>query len=219
MINQLARITLTALALAGFAGSAQAALIAETSGACVDFEDCLGATLYLSVDDNDDSTTWTVTLRINTDGYTGGRAGLNQIGFKAIQDWTSAEVISAPVGSMTNPAPYDSLVPWNPVTEASIHANSLCDPSPGGTDKVCAAGFVNIEAGGDYTWVFLIEGGTLIADTSEWHLGGQYADGRYRTPGQVMSTEGGGTPPVPEPTAAVLFGLGALLVTRSVRRR
>ena len=58
-----------------------------------------------------------------------------------------------------------------------------------------------------------------MADTSEWHLGGQYADGRLRSPGHVISTDGGGTVPVPEPTAAVLFGLGALLVTRSVRRR
>jgi MYXO-CTERM domain-containing protein len=78
---------------------------------------------------------------------------------------------------------------------------------------------VNIEAGGDYTWTFLIEGGTLIEDTSQWHLGGQYANGWYRSPGDVISTDGGGTPPVPEPTGAVLFGLGALLVTRSVRRR
>ena len=59
---------------------------------------------------------------------------------------------------------------------------------------------------------------TLITDTSNWHLGAQYADGLYRSRGHIISAEGGGTP-VPEPTAAVLFGLGAILVTRSVRRR
>ena len=63
-----------------------------------------------------------------------------------------------------------------------------------------------------------IDDGTLITDTSEWHLGAQYSDGMYRSRGNIISAEGG-TPPVPEPTSALLFGLGALLVTRSVRRR
>jgi hypothetical protein len=64
----------------------------------------------------------------------------------------------------------------------------------------------------DYTWTFLIEGGTLM-DTDEWHLGAQYANGPNRSQGQIISAQ------VPEPTAAVLFGLGAILVTRRARRR
>jgi hypothetical protein len=216
---RLTRIALTALALVVFAGSAQAALVAQAYGACGPTDGCEGSTLFLSVDDNGGSGSWLVTYTINTEYYTGDELGMNQVGFKVIQGWTSAEVITSPPGSMTNPVPYDGLVPWNPVSEAPVHANSLCEPGPGGTDKVCAAGFVNVKSvGGDYTWVFLIEGGTLITDTSEWHFGGQYADGRLLSPGHIISTDGGAQP-VPEPTAAVLFGLGALLVTRSVRRR
>jgi len=210
MINQLARTALTTLALAGFAGSAQAALIAETSGVCGPTDGCDGSTITLSVDDDGGSGNWLVTYTINTDNYTGNDAGLNQVGFSAIDGWTSGTVLTSPVGSLTD---------WNPVIESPISANSLCDHTNGNTDKVCVSGFVNIEAGGDYTWTFLIEGGTLIEDTSQWHLGGQYANGWFRSPGDVISTDGGGTPPVPEPTGAVLFGLGALLVTRSVRRR
>ena len=72
---------------------------------------------------------------------------------------------------------------------------------------------IDITAGGDYTWTFRIDDGTLITDTSEWHLGAQYANGHYRAKGKIISAA------VPEPTAAVLFGLGAILVTRRVRRR
>jgi len=72
---------------------------------------------------------------------------------------------------------------------------------------------------GSKSWEAIrIDDGTLITDTSNWHLGAQYADGQFRSAGRIISAESGGTP-VPEPTAALLFGLGAILVTRSVRRR
>jgi hypothetical protein len=144
-------------------------------------------------------------------GYTGSKAGFNQIGFKAIDGWTSGSVLSSPVGLPAGPLP--AIVYDDPIA-----SNSLCDTSNGDTDKVCIHGYVNITSGGDYTWTFRIDDGTLITDTSEWHLGAQYADGRFRSAGHIISAEGG-TPPVPEPTAALLFGLGALLVTRSVRHR
>jgi len=50
-------------------------------------------------------------------------------------------------------------------------------------------------------------------DVGEWHLGAQYAGGPWRSSGHIISAQ------VPEPTAAMLFGLGAILVTRRVRRR
>jgi hypothetical protein len=220
MISHLTRFALTALALAGFAGSAPAALIAQTSGVCGPTDGCEGSTLTLSVEDGG-SDSWLVTYTINTEGYTGNLAGFSQIGFKAIDGWTTGAVLSSPDGSFSD---------WNPLFESPIAANSLCGKTNGNTDKVCVFGFVNIrdpqpDGTYDYTWTFRIDDGTLIADTSEWHLGAQYADGLYRdgarvgSAGHLISTDGGGTQAVPEPTAAVLFGLGALLVTRSVRRR
>jgi hypothetical protein len=208
MISHLARFTFSMLALVGFAGSAQALQFAKLTLDDCDSMGCDGSTLYLSVQEEAGGSFF-VTYTINTDGYTGSKAGFNQIGFKAIDGWTSGSVLSSPVGSVTD---------WNPVFESPIASNSLCDKTNGNTNKVCIAGFVNIQGGGDNTWTFQIDDGTLITDTSEWHLGAQYADGRFRSAGKIISAEGGAQP-VPEPTAAVLFGLGALLVTRSVRHR
>jgi len=209
MLSRLTGWMFAALALVGFAGSAQALQFAELTLNDCDAMGCEGSTLYLSVQEEAGGS-WLVTYTINTDGYTGDRLGFNQIGFKAISGWTSGTVLSSPVGSMTD---------WNPIFDDPIASNSLCDTSNGDTDKVCIHGFVDITAGGDYTWTFRIDDGTLITDTSQWHLGAQYANGHYRARGQILSAEGGGGPTVPEPAAAVLFGLGALLVTRSARRR
>jgi len=198
-----------ALLLVGFAGSAQALQFAELTLDNCDSMGCAGSTLYLSVQEEAGGS-WLVTYTINTDGYTGDKLGFNQIGFKAISGWTSGTVLSSPIGSVTD---------WNPIYDDPIASNSLCDTSSGDTDKVCVHGFVDITAGGDYTWTFRIDDGTLITDTSQWHLGAQYANGHYRARGNIISAEGGGGPSVPEPAAAMLFGLGALLVTRSARRR
>jgi hypothetical protein len=213
MISHLARTAFIALLTVGFAGSAQAAL-AELFLSDCDAMGCEGSTLYLAVDEGEVAGTWEVTYTINTTNYTGGLAGFNQIGFKVIKDWDVGMVTSSPAGSEPIDGggggdPYD---PWNPVFEAPIHSNSLCDANGGNTSKVCIAGFVDIREGGNYTWTFLITGGTLM-DVSEWHLGAQYAGGPNRAAGHIISAQ------VPEPTAAVLFGLGAILVTRRARRR
>ena len=204
------RPALAALALFAFAGSAQALQFADLTVDNCDAFGCEGSTLYLSVQEEVGGT-WLVTYTINTDNYTGDRLAFNQVGFKAISGWTTGTVESYPVGSVTN---------WNPVYAAPINSNSLCSNTNGNTDKVCVAGYVDITAGGDYTWTFRLDGGTLFADTSEWHLGAQYtplsAAGRAR--GKIISYKGS-SPPVPEPTAAVLFGLGAILVARRARRR
>ena len=208
MIVQVFRVALAALALSGFAGVAQAALFELTVDDC-DAYGCAGSTLYLSVEEEAGGS-FLVTYTINTTDYTGDRLGFNQVGFKAISDWTSGTVLT-----------YPSITDWNPVYAAPINSNSLCDNTNGDTDKVCVAGYVDITAGGDYTWVFRIDDGTLITDTSEWHLGAQYTPltGAGRARGQIISYDGGGSDPVPEPTAALLFGLGAILVTRRVQRR
>jgi hypothetical protein len=211
MASYLTRFAITALALVGFAGSAQALQFADLTLNDCDSMGCQGSTLYLSVQEEVGGS-WLVTYTINTDNYTGSLAGFNQIGFKAISGWTTGTVLSSPVGSVTD---------WNPVFESPIASNSLCEKTNGDTDKVCVAGFVNIQDAlpdgtYDYTWTFRLDDGQLITDTSEWHLGAQYANGRFRSAGNIISAD---AQPVPEPTAAVLFGLGALLVTRSLRRR
>lgn len=225
MVSRFTGIAITALALVGFAGSAQAALLGEISFSAAECESmgCEGSSLYLKVEDTEFyaaySTGFVITYTIDTGsssnlpGYTGSKTGFNQIGFKVIKDWDLSgnnEVIGYPSGSVDD---------WNPVFDDPIASGSECDTSSGDTDKVCLNGFVNIvDTPGEYTWVVYIEEGTLM-DVDEWHLGAQYANSRYRTEGSengnIISTEA----PVPEPTAAVLFGLGAILVARSARRR
>ena len=206
MVTKITRIVCAALLLVGVAGSAQGALMySELTLNDCDLMGCEGSTLFLSVQEEAGGT-WLVTYTINTDNYTGSLAGFNQIGFKAIANWTSGTVLSSPAGSIDD---------WNPVFEAPINSNSLCDNIQGNSSKVCVWGFVDVTAGGDYTWTFRLDGGTLL-DVEDWHLGAQYANGPWRSAGHIISAEAA---PVPEPTAAVLFGLGAILVTRRLRRR
>lgn len=222
MILRLPRFVFTALVLVGFAGSAQAAILGELSFSAAECDSmgCEGSSLYLKVEDTADydaySTGFVITYTIDTTGYTGSKTGFNQIGFKVVTNWDldgNNDVIGYPSGSMDD---------WMPVFDDPIASGSECDKSSGDTDKVCLNGFVNIVTSpGEYTWVIYLEEGTLM-DVDEWHLGAQYANSRYRTSGRdngnIISTDSIGQP-VPEPTAALLFGLGAILVTRSVRRR
>ncbi|MBW2693480.1 MAG: hypothetical protein JRE57_12750 [Deltaproteobacteria bacterium] len=207
MVSNIGRIVLIVLLAAGFSGTAQAALLqyAELTLNDCDSMGCEGSTLFLSVQEEAGGS-FLVTYTIDTTNYTGDRDGFNQIGFKAIKDWTSGTVLSSPT---------DPTQTWNPVIEGPIASQSLCSTAVGKTDKICIHGFVDVTSGGEYTWTFRIDDGTLIMDTSEWHLGAQYADGHYRATGKIISA---GSQPIPEPTAALLFGMGALLVVRSTRR-
>lgn len=224
MLSLLTRFVLTALILVGFAGSAQAALLGEISFTAAECESmgCEGSSLYLKVEDGTDygyTGGYVITYTIDTTDYYGTKDGFNQIGFKVVTNWDldgSNDVISSPT-DLADP-PDD----WKPVYDDPIASGSECDTSAGDTDKVCLNGFVNIvDTTGEYTWVVYLEEGTLM-DIDEWSLGAQYANSRYRTEGRdngnIISTTSIGQP-VPEPTAALLFGLGAILVTRSVRRR
>jgi len=206
----LARFVFTTLAIVGFAGSAQAALIAETFLSNCDLDGCDGSTLYLSVDDDGGSGNFIITYTVNTDNYIDLKDGINQVGFKVITGWDPLlSTVTGPTGSGS----------WS-LVEATVNSSKdgPCDPNVGNkTDKVCSSGFVNITSDGEYTWEFYLVGGMLIESTEEWHLGGQYADGGGRAKGQIWSTSGSSVP-IPEPTAAVLFGLGAILVARHTQR-
>jgi hypothetical protein len=210
MISHLIRFTFASLALIGYVGSAQAALIAETFFDNCDADGCDGSTLYLGVDGGSGNGNWIITYTVNVDDYSDVKDGINQIGFKVITGWDPLlSTVTGPTGSGA----------WSLVEAAtSSSASGPCDPGHGSkNDKVCSSGFVDITSDGEYTWEFYLVGGTLITDTSEWHLGGQYADSGGRARGQIWSTSGSGAP-VPEPTAAVLFGLGAILVARRTQR-
>lgn len=168
---------------------------------------CEGSTLFASVEDQGGGN-WRVTYTIDTTDYDGDRTGFNQIGLKVIKDWTSASLFSAPNG----------VGNWSSVLEAPINANSQCGNQNGNSDKLCIFAknsLVDITGGGDFTWVFDVVGGTIA---EEWHLGAQYANGVGPARGKIISAEGTpGDNVIPEPSAALLFGVGALLVSRRLR--
>jgi hypothetical protein len=173
----LVRTAFVALLMVGFAGSAQAALLGE-----LDLDDCAtceGADLYIKVEDGAAygyTSGFVITYEITiTADYYGTKDGMNQVGFKVIQDWdvTGAnDVLSSPT---------DPIDTWDPVFDDPINVGSP-------NQEVCQ---------------------TNSSDTTGWVC--------WRSLGNIISETG--AEPVPEPTAALLFGLGAILVTRSVRRR
>ncbi|HXK24908.1 MAG TPA: hypothetical protein VMS55_19725 [Myxococcota bacterium] len=108
---------------------------------------------------------------------------------------------------------------WTDPIEAVVHSNALCEPGNGNTDKVCSAGktsFLNMSGGGNFVWKFEVVGGTELA-TSDWHFSGQWTNRLGADQGQIISVGAGGSTPVPEPTAALLFGVGTLVVGGSLR--
>jgi hypothetical protein len=169
-----------------------------------DCESCQGLTGSLEILDLGGS--FSVTLTLNSDSYTGARDGINQVGFGGITGWSDVSLLSSPVSSTTA---------WSAPVEAVTSSNSLCTVGTS-SDKVCTSGFVAITGGGDFVWEFAVEGGTL--DAGAWHIGAQFSDLAGPARGQILS-EGGSSAPIPEPVAALIFGVCLLAVSRSGRRR
>lgn len=191
---------LLVFAVFSFAGSARA-LSFDLAPGC---SSCQGLTGSLAV--VDEGASFAVTLTLNSDGYTGDRTGFNQVGFGAIQGWTSASLLSAPASTTTA---------WSAPVEAVTASNGLCSVGTS-SDKVCSHGFADITGGGDHVWKFRVTGGTLkVGEGAEWHIGGQLANAAGAARGQILSESGN---PIPEPSAALVFGLCAALVARTTRR-
>ena len=65
---------------------------------------------------------------------------------------------------------------------------------------------------GDYVWKFTVVGGTMLPEI-DWHIGAQFADAAGPARGQLISAA------LPEPRAAVVVAIGALLIGSSYGRR
>ena len=190
------------------AAAAQAAPVASLTLDDCD-GNCNGADLTLEVEQQ--GSNWLVTYTIDTtdlDTDGGNRTGLSQIGFLVIKNWSDVQLQSAPNG----------LGNWTDPIHSVIHANELCEPTMGNSSKVCSAAensFLDMTAPrGKYEFEFLVIGGTLL-ETEEWHFSGQWANQVGPGPGDVISDGA----PIPEPSAALLFAIGAVTVGRTVRRR
>ena len=171
-----------------------------------DVSECHDLGLTLSVDDQGGGT-WLVTYTINTTAYDDTFVGLNQLGFQTIQGYSTAELLSAPNG----------LGNWSDAIQAPVNSSGgLCSPG-GSTNKVCISAensLLDLRVNGIYEWTFKIVGGTVIP-TSQWTFSGQLADAVGPARGNIISQN---PPAVPEPSAALLFGIGTLTVGGSLRR-
>jgi hypothetical protein len=171
---------------------------------------CEGVTGSLDITDNGGS--FSVALTLDSSGYTGDRAGFNQVGFGAIQGWTSATLDFSPLTTTTA---------WSAPVEAVTAAQSLCTNGTS-SDKLCTYGFADFSKGDLHVWRFTVTGGTLnVGPDAEWHIGAQFANSASRTAGKIISEYGSpnGGPAIPEPSAALVFGLCAIVVARRARQR
>jgi hypothetical protein len=172
---------------------------------------CKGAELTLDVTDNLNGT-YTVLYTIDTTDYNGPKNYLIQVGFKVIKDVTNQELVAVSHGSTTD---------WSKALLAPVNSDGTpCTTKNGdGTDMVCTYAVSNLlSAKSDqvYTFQFLVTGGSILHE-SQWHFGGQWGN---TSPDKGMIISGSnGSAPIPEPSAALLFAVGAVTVGRSLRRR
>ena len=176
-----------------------------------DSQGCAGSDVSLTVE-SAGSGNWNITLSLDSTGYYGQEDGVVQAGFKAISGISSNDVtlVSFSDGSWSDPK----------VAGINGGGGTLCDGA-NEPDFVCTSGYANIETNKTYTWTFFVEGGTLL-DTSSWAIKFQYCDQTDTDcKGHLLSAHSEGTPgtPVPEPSAALVFGGALLVVAPKLRRR
>jgi len=123
---------------------------------------------------------------------------LEDLNFKVANDYSNLMLLSGPGGSFV--------------------AGPLTGQGCGGNNDsfICMELDPELAVGAEYTWEIQFQTTGLIAE-NEWHLGARYSSQNHRQ-GWVISEEAGSAPPVPEPTAALLFGAGPPVAARATRR-
>lgn len=192
------RIRATATAIAalclglGFADSASAITIdcASVGGSCI------GGIYTLDVTETAPDI-YLATYTIDTSvPFTVGATTLVDINIKVANDYLNPTVISGPGGALGE----------GPLT------GSGCSGTNGGF--VCLDLSPTLAVGGVYTWKIQFGATSLLSD-GEWHIGARYT-APDKTRGWVISETAS---PVPEPSAALVFGFGMAVAGSLVRRR
>ncbi|MBW2499354.1 MAG: hypothetical protein JRF61_18885 [Deltaproteobacteria bacterium] len=188
--------TCTAAAFWALGASSAAALTIDcaTRG-----DECVGGTYELTIVETDPNE-YLATYEINTSGLKVDATHLVDIEFKAANDYTNPMIVSgSPMGTLES----------GPLSGGGCNGNN--------DGFICVSLDPKLSADGStYTWQVQF-GATGLLDESEWHIGARYTSADHQK-GWLIS-ETGGSPPIPEPGAAMVFGVGMLVAGRASMRR
>lgn len=187
-LSILSSIFVTALFLAG--SSSALTVDCATAG-------CIGGVYSLDVVSTGVDT-YQATYTVDTSvAFSVDATFLEDLNFKVANDYSNVMLLSGPTGSFV--------------------AGPLTGQGCGGNNGsfVCVELAPELGVGNVQTWEIQFQTTGLMAE-DEWHVGARYTSENKRR-GWVIS-EAGSAPPVPEPTAALLFGAGLLVAARATRR-
>lgn len=212
------RLALT-LAFLMLAGAAQADSITIGPDNC---DSCAGLTLGLEINQVGDDVEIFLSYSA-PDGWTGDEEWENYTsvikgGFGGVKGWGAEDIT---LHSITiDGDDYAYFDQWSSGTEANTNSNGEACSKGTTTDKGCVYSFsgdgsIDLEGGGTAVFAFWIEDATVMDDLHDWKIGGQICDNRddpSTCKGHIISES------IPEPTAALCFGVG-LAAFAAFRRR
>ncbi len=158
---------------------------------------CLGGIYTLDVSETAPDL-YLATYTVDTTGsFTVGATSLVDINIKVANDYSSPILVSGPAGALLG----------GPL------AGHGCSGSNG--SFLCIDLTPNLPRGGVYTWQIQFGSSQIL---EEWHIGARYTSPTHVRGGWVVSESGKSSNPIPEPSAALIFGVGMLVASGLVTR-
>jgi len=158
---------------------------------------CLGGVYTLDVAETA-SNQYIATYTIDTTGaFSVGATSLVDINIRVANDFSHVTLLSGPGASVST----------GPL------AGNGCNSRGTSAGFFCGDLSSDLAVGGVYTWRIQFRADRLL---DEWHVGARYASPTHRR-GWVIS-ESGRSNPIPEPSAALVFGMGLLVAGSTVKR-
>lgn len=158
---------------------------------------CLGGSYTLDVSETAPDI-YLATYTVDTTGsFTVNATSLVDINIKVANEYLNPILVSGPTGSLLS----------GPLTGYG------CSGTNGGF--LCVDLAPNLAVGGVYSWQIQFGASEIL---EEWHVGARYTSSSRVQGGWVISESGKSTNPIPEPSAALIFGAGMLVASGLVKR-